>query len=598
MLGTSQPTTLYLYDGDGNLIRQVNPNNTETDYDYTNYWKPGGGEEIVTNKRTSDGTTLSQLTYTFDANRNKISELDQVMDSGEGASNTQLYTWAYDADGRLTDETFDNQSDAPDGSTNAVTTDDYHDHYDYDLNGNRVDEKIDTSADGGTGSSAVYDQVTSSRYDPRNELTSETQTTVATGTTVYSTRYLYDANGSILSSTRTDVTGTATTVYTYDARNRIATVSSGGSTTTYTYNDDGILVKQAVAGGDTTIYLIDANNPTGYSQVLEVSKNGGSVPTMTYTLGKTIIAQNSGGTISYIMPDGHGSTRQLTAFTTDASSGHVVARYDYDAFGNPITLTATTHAANTASTSVMYVGMLLDPITGSYRTQTREYTAADGRFFTQDTYMPSAGDTGNANLYVYVGGNPVNSSDPFGLFTQEFGELAHAVIAGRYQAEHPGAIVNPLSGVLSSLKPDIFDAFQRGYAEIKPLSFRGITSGLERIKVYDAMYGQDGKLRINFHRITNWPEGFETTVVDGDWIGYVNIDGLIFYTDSFDDLEELKQIRRPEDLYKLLRNRVKNQMKRIEQFTRKVIKKLAGEEEADLQETAGDATLNSEMGAP
>ena len=123
------PTTLYLNDGDGNLISQVNPNNTETDYDYTNYWSTSGGEEVVANKRTSDGTPLSQFIYTFDANRNKISELDQVMDPGEGASNSQLYTWAYDADGRLTDETFDNQSDAPDGTSNAVTTDDYHDHW-------------------------------------------------------------------------------------------------------------------------------------------------------------------------------------------------------------------------------------------------------------------------------------------------------------------------------------------------------------------------------------------------------------------------------------------------------------------------------------
>ncbi len=124
-MSTSLPTTLYLYDGDGNLTSQVNPNNTETDYDYIHYWDVGGGEEIVANKRTSDSTTLSQFTYTFDANRNKISELDQMTDAGEGASNSQLYTWAYDADGRLTDETFDNQNDGS-GGANIVSTDDYH----------------------------------------------------------------------------------------------------------------------------------------------------------------------------------------------------------------------------------------------------------------------------------------------------------------------------------------------------------------------------------------------------------------------------------------------------------------------------------------
>jgi len=63
---------------------------------------------------------------------------------------------------------------------------------------------------------------------------------------------------------------------------------------------------------------------------------------------------------------------------------------------------------------VLYVGMLLDSITGNYRTETREYTAADGRFFAQDTYMPAAGDTGNGNLYVYAAGNPITQDDPTG----------------------------------------------------------------------------------------------------------------------------------------------------------------------------------------
>jgi len=415
-IGTTLPTTLYIYDGAGELLQQINPNNTETDYDYTNLWNPAGGQEIVTNKRTSDGKVLSEFTYTFNAQRQKISELDQMTDAGEGASNSQLYTWQYDADGRLTDETFDNQNDAPDGTTNAVTTDDYHDHYDYDLNGNRLDEKIDAKDDGGSGPSAVYDQVTNYLYNGNNELTTETQTTVATGTTVYSTTYLYDDNGSLKQSTRTDATSTAITTYTYDARNRILTVASNGSSTAYTYDDSGMLVQQAttVSGTtDTTTFLIDANNPTGYSQVLEVRKNGSR--TITYTLGKSIIAQNSGGTISYIMPDGHGSTRQLTTFTgVAATNGHVAARYDYDAFGSPIGLTATAHAANSVSTSVLYVGMLLDSITGNYRTETREYTAADGRFFAQDTYMPAAGDTGNGNLYVYAAGNPITQDDPTG----------------------------------------------------------------------------------------------------------------------------------------------------------------------------------------
>ena len=413
-ISTTLPTTLYIYDGAGELLNQLNPNNTETDYDYSNLWNPSGGEEIVKNLRTSDSTVLSKFTYTFNAQRQKVSELDQMTDAGEGASNSQLYTWQYDADGRLTDETFDNQNDGT-GGADAVTTDDYHDHYDYDLDGNRLDEKIDSKDNGGTGSTTVYDQVTNYVYNGNNELNAETQTTVANGTTVYSTAYLYDSNGSLLTASRAGSNSSVTT-YTYDARNRILTVALGGSTTTYTYDDDGMLVQQATTvnqTNDTTTYLIDTSNPTGYSEVLEVRKNGSL--TTTYTLGASIIAQNAGGSVSYIMADGHGSTRQLTDFTSSPSTnGYVTSRYDYDAFGSPIALTAQTHAANTADTSLLYVGMLLDSITGNYRTQTREYGTADGRFFTQDTYMPEAGDVRNANLYAYVADNPINAFDPSG----------------------------------------------------------------------------------------------------------------------------------------------------------------------------------------
>jgi hypothetical protein len=61
----------------------------------------------------------------------------------------------------------------------------------------------------------------------------------------------------------------------------------------------------------------------------------------------------------------------------------------------------------------------------------REYDASIGRFWTQDTFAPGVGDLDNANLYVYVGGNPVNAIDPTGndsdieilTTTEELGEV-------------------------------------------------------------------------------------------------------------------------------------------------------------------------------
>src|SRR5205085_7873846 len=45
---------------------------------------------------------------------------------------------------------------------------------------------------------------------------------------------------------------------------------------------------------------------------------------------------------------------------------------------------------------------------------------AIGRWVTRDPYQPDFGDIGNANLYVYCGGDPLNLVDPSG----HAGELA------------------------------------------------------------------------------------------------------------------------------------------------------------------------------
>jgi YD repeat-containing protein len=118
----------------------------------------------------------------------------------------------------------------------------------------------------------------------------------------YKTAYGYDANGSTTSTARTAGGTTTATSYTYDLRNRMSSVTSGGVTTNYSYDEAGNIVGQS-STGTVTKYLRDNNNPTRYSQVLEVF-TGGTSPSTTYTIGNSALAQNQGSTISFIMPDG------------------------------------------------------------------------------------------------------------------------------------------------------------------------------------------------------------------------------------------------------------------------------------------------------
>jgi hypothetical protein len=217
-----------------------------------------------------------------------------------------------------------------------------------------------------------------------------------------------------------------------------------------------------------------------------------------------------------------------------------------------------------------------------------------GRFFTSDGdgYGDNE-DPLSLHKYLYAECDPVDNTDPTGLFTQAFGDIAHDLIAGRYLAEHPGTIINPTTGVLGVLKPDIFNGPARVYAEIKPLSFKGIGEGWLQIETYDLAYG-----KLGFHRETAWPGGFQAAYVTADPIAYFNVDGIIFYSDAVDDIKDLKQIKDPASAYRVLRGLVNKSFSATRDVARQLVKGIAGEEEADIEDTEGIATLDSELGAP
>jgi len=88
------------------------------------------------------------------------------------------------------------------------------------------------------------------------------------------TTFGYDANGRQTSSTN----GSNVTAYTYDVRNNMVGMSVNGvAQAAYVYDDDGNRV-QETAGGVTTDYLTDTNNPTGYDQPLEEKSSSTSAP--------------------------------------------------------------------------------------------------------------------------------------------------------------------------------------------------------------------------------------------------------------------------------------------------------------------------------
>jgi RHS repeat-associated protein len=420
---TNWPTTINTYDAGGNLSKVAFPNGTETDYDYSSYWTTGSGgvfgTEVITNKRGS--TVLSSFTYQFDADRRKVKDEEMMTDAGESATYTATYSWSYDAISRLTQEKYDYGGDDTLSGGAGLTADDYTTNFVYDLDGNRVMKTIDTSNDG------TINQTVTDSYNANNELLAETDSAS------YNTVYTYDANGSPTRVVKTTGGTSATTNYFYDPRNRMIDVDPGGNTTygpgssgggtysgtttddtVYTYDDAGNIVSQKTGTAAAKTYLLDTNNPTGYAQRIEAWTAGNSNPDQSYVIANTLQGQMDGTTPSFFMADGEQSTRQLTAYASGSTNGHVTGIYNYTAFGEDIVFTVSSHASNTAGTLVVYKGELRDLVTGDVIMGVREYVAGLDRFWTMDGISFGPGQLTDADLYVGLGASPTNVRDPSG----------------------------------------------------------------------------------------------------------------------------------------------------------------------------------------
>jgi RHS repeat-associated protein len=109
-----------------------------------------------------------------------------------------------------------------------------------------------------------------------------------------------------------------------------------------------------------------------------------------------------GGNTYRFVTDQLGSVRLVVK----VSDGSIAQRIDYDEWGN-----ATLQAGTWGFQPFGYAGGLYDPDTGLVRFGARDYDPETGRWTAKD---PIGFGGGQANLYLYVGGDPINFIDPSG----------------------------------------------------------------------------------------------------------------------------------------------------------------------------------------
>jgi len=221
----------------------------------------------------------------------------------------------------------------------------------------------------------------------------------------------YDAAGNTKAATIHDsINGTDIAfTYSYDFDNRILCVTSVSSVVQLTYDGDGNRVQKTVTdafGTRTTRYLVDQNNLTGYSQVLEELDASNNV-TVAFTVGLDVISQTrftpTNEVTHYFGYDGHGNTR----FLTD-TNGVITDRWDYDAYGNIIARSGSTF------NNLLYCGEYRDPDLGLYFLRARYMEPGRGRFWTMDAWEGSQYSPSSLHKYLYCGADPVGRIDPSG----------------------------------------------------------------------------------------------------------------------------------------------------------------------------------------
>lgn len=197
----------------------------------------------------------------------------------------------------------------------------------------------------------------------------------------------YDGDGNLTSD------GTFTIGY--DVENRLTSASGAGNVATYTFDAQGRRRTKTV-NGTTTVFVTDAD----HREVLEYDGSSGAVQRWyAYGLGPNAVLNQmnvAAATRVTLVPDILGSI--VGSLDSDATSPSKVGYLPY--------------GKSASAGPFGFTGQRIDTeIGGLYYYRARHYAPALGRF----TQVDPAGYGDGPLLYAYVGNDPLNLVDPFGL---------------------------------------------------------------------------------------------------------------------------------------------------------------------------------------
>ena len=347
----------------------------DTDYEYANGKAENSTTNLVSKYSQSYGSdSVLSYDYSYDANGN-ITEIKQ------NGKLTNKYV--YDSLNELKEE-YDYVNK-------------FYINYSYDGAGN-LQNKYEQALDPnygyptGTQNGNTYEYTDTSWKDKLTKINGDNIT--------------YDANGNPL----TYRDGMSMT---WKNGRQLATFTNGDTSISYGYDSDSVRTTKTVNGIKYTYAYLNGQllyETRGDAKFYYSYDSNGILYNVRYTL-------TDGGT-EYSYYYTHNSRGDIVGIYNGV--GELKAHYEYDAWGNVISITDNNGNAITNPNHVgnlnpfRYRGYYQDTETGLYYLMSRYYDAVTHRFINADGYFQAGTSILEANTFAYCGNNPVSHSDTNG----------------------------------------------------------------------------------------------------------------------------------------------------------------------------------------
>lgn len=232
--------------------------------------------------------------------------------------------------------------------------------------------------------------------------------------------YAYDANGNLTS-------GDGVKTYKWDAENRVIEIDYVGTSnkSVFTYDGMGHRISDAetVSGSTTTTYYEWCG-----SSICQTRNSSQTAIRRDLDEGEYNVS--SGQKLIY-MPDQLWSVRDVL----DGTTGSLVQSYDFNPYGSQ------NRASGSTPTDYRFAGLFLHTQSALNFATYRAQDGGTGRFINRDPTRESGG----IDLYAYVGADPINEFDPYGLdwvYSQSSGMISHYNVSFQFPPTISGSTAN------------------------------------------------------------------------------------------------------------------------------------------------------------